>query len=325
MDFRALLAQAPKPKVKQGRAARLHSHAWHARSWHTSAPRWQRRARRWSALLLEFKLPRGVGSSAAAMLVLASASYGAVKGGHVPVIVEQVQDAGDQAANALGFRISEIALAGQHEIGREEILTLAGITGHSSLLLLDAARTRDRLLANPWIAEATVLKLYPGRLRIDIKEREAFALWQKDGRVSLIATDGTVLEPYVPDRFSGLPRLIGAGAEHAGKEFLALVARYPEFAQAIDNSVLVAQRRWNLHLKGGVEVLLPEDGPERALSVLRDMEQSKKLLERDIVAIDLRRPDRVTVRLSDAAAAVRAEAVKAAEKARKGKGKGGEA
>jgi cell division protein FtsQ len=102
-------------------------------------------------------------------------------------------------------------------------------------------------------------------------------------------------------------------------------ARYPEFAQAIDNSVLVAQRRWNLHLKGGVEVLLPEDGPERALSVLRDMEQSKKLLERDIVAIDLRRPDRVTVRLSDAAAAVRAEAVKAAEKARKGKGKGGEA
>ena len=82
----------------------------------------------------------------------------------------------------LGFGISEVALAGEHEIGRDEILVLAGITDRSSLLFLDAARTRARLLTNPWISDATVLKLYPDRLRIEIKERQPFALWQKDGR-----------------------------------------------------------------------------------------------------------------------------------------------
>jgi cell division protein FtsQ len=193
------------------------------------------------------------------------------------------------------------------------------------LLFVDAAHARARLLTNPWIAEATVLKLYPGRLRIEIKERQPFALWQKDGRVALIAADGTVLEQGVPRRFASLPRVVGRGAEQAGREFLGVLARYPAIAQTVEASVLVAERRWNLHLKGGVEVLLPEAEPEQALTTLLDLERSKKLLSRDIVAIDLRLADRVTVRLSDAAATARDAALKAAEKAKKSKGKGGEA
>src|SRR5450756_1711661 len=268
---------------------------------------------------------RGAGSSAAALLLLASASYGAVIGGHVPVIVAQVQDICDAAANSAGFRISEIALAGEHEVGRENILTLAGITDRSSLLFLDAARARARLLTNPWIAEATVLKLYPGRLRIEIKERQAFALWQKEGRVYLIAADGTVLETYAPQRFAALPRVVGNGAEHAAQDFLDLLKRYPAIAQAVEASVLVAERRWNLHLKDGLEVLLPEREPAHALTMLVDLALTKKLLSRDIVTVDLRLSDRLTVRQSDAVAAARDEALKAAEKAKKPKAKGGDA
>ena len=140
MDVRARLAQwsKPKPKRRAAKAARLpQSHDWPA-----SSSGWRRLARRWGVGLLQFKSPPGLGASAAALLLLASASYGAVKGGHVPEIAAQVQDLCDGAANGAGFRISEIALAGEHEVGREDILTLAGITGRSSLLFLDAARTR---------------------------------------------------------------------------------------------------------------------------------------------------------------------------------------
>src|SRR5689334_1408015 len=83
-------------------------------------------------------------------------------------------------ATATGFRISSIALIGEHHLTREDILSAAGITPHTSLLFLDAGEVRSRLRANPWIAEATVLKLYPGRLHVAITERKAFALWQKD-------------------------------------------------------------------------------------------------------------------------------------------------
>jgi len=321
MDGRGRLAQPLKPKIKQrNAAARLpQSHAWPA-----SASGWRRLALRWWAALLDFKAPRGAGSSAAALLLLASASYGAVKGDHVPVIVAQMQDICDAAANGAGFGISEIALAGPHDVGREDLLALAGITGRSSLLFLDAAHIRARLLANPWIAEATVLKLYPGRLRIEITERKPFALWQKDGRVTLIATDGVVLESSVPRRFAALPQVVGQGAEKAAAEFLELLARHPDIARLVEASVLVAERRWNLHLQGGVEVLLPESDPARALMTLTDLERDRKLLSRDIVAVDLRLDDRVTVRLSDGAASARDEALKAADKDKKKK-KGSEA
>ena len=317
MDGR--LAQPLKRKIKQRHAAgRLHTHAW------AHASGWRRRALRAWTTLIEIQTPKGLGASAAAMLLLASASYGAVKGDHVPDIVAQVQDLCDAAANRAGFRISEVALTGAHELNREDLLTLAGVTGRSSLLFLDAARTRTRLMTNPWVADAAVLKLYPGRLRIEIKERKAFALWQKDGRVSLIAADGTVLESYVPRRYAALPQVVGRGAERQAADFLDLLAHYPGIARLVEASVLVAERRWNLHLTGGVEVLLPETELEQALRTLVNLDRDKKLLTRDIVAVDLRLADRVTVRLSDGAAAARNDALKALEKTKK-KGKGSEA
>ena len=145
-----------------------------------------------------------------------------------------------------------------HHISREEVLAAAGVTGTTSLLFLDVEQTRERLKTNPWIADATVLKLYPGELQIGIKEREAFALWQKDGRVSVIADDGTVLEPYVAPRLIGLPLVVGRGAETRAKEFLALLDRYPAMRDFVRASVLVGERRWNLRLKNGIDVRLPE-------------------------------------------------------------------
>jgi len=270
-----------------------------------------------AARILNWQVPRGLGSSAAALLLLASVCYGVVRGGHSAEITAQVQDICDQAASAVGFGISEVALSGERGVSREEILALAGITGHSSLLFLDAGQTRARLLTNPWIADATVLKLYPSRLRIEIKERQPFALWQDERRVSLIAADGTVLEPLAPDKFFALPLVVGKGAGEAAEAFLAMLARHPAIAREVRASVLVAERRWTLYLKSGVEVLLPQSEPERALQTLADLDRSKKLLARDIANVDLRLPDRVSVRLSDAAAAARDAALKAAEKDKK--------
>lgn len=296
----------------------------HGPAWHGAAPRWRRSFRRWTGALFALKVPRGMGSSAAALLVLASAGYGAMRGGHAPQIVENLQNICDDAANLAGFRISEVALRGERQLSRAQVLGIAGITGRSSLLFLDPATARRRLLANPWIAEATVLKLYPGRLRIEVKERKPFALWQKDGKVYIIAEDGTVLESFVPERFASLPLVVGQGAEHAAPAFLALIARYPAIASRLKASVLVADRRWDLYLKDDLVISLPEAHPEAALRLLTDLDRSKKLLSRDIVAIDLRLPDRVTVRQSDAAAEAREAALKAAEKAAKKK-KAGEA
>jgi cell division protein FtsQ len=268
---------------------------------------------RWSSLM-STRWPRGVGVAAAAVVILASLGYGAVKGDHVASIVAAMKDARDATANAAGFRIVSVALAGNRHVSREEVLAIAGVTDTTSLVFLDVEETRARLKTNPWIADATVLKLYPGELQIGIKEREPFALWQKDGRLSVIAEDGTVLEPYVAPRLIELPLVVGRGAETRAKQFLALLDRYPAMRDFVRASVFVGERRWNLRLKNGIDVRLPETDVAPALERLVALDQEKNLITRDIVAIDLRLPDRVTVRLSEAAAQARIDAAKPKKK-----------
>jgi cell division protein FtsQ len=271
---------------------------------------------RWAATIAH--LPRGVGVVGSVLLIAGALAYGAVAGQHVSAVIDWTKDGRDIAANTLGFRIAAISLTGEKEVSREEVLTTAGVTGRASLLFLDADAARTRLLANPWIADAAVLKLYPNRLQITITERHAFALWQKDGRLSVIAADGTVLEPFVENRYLGLPLVVGRDAERQAKEFLTVVDRYPDIRSALRASILVADRRWDLRLTNGIDVQLPEDDVAAALDRLVELDRDKKLLSRDITVVDLRLPDRVTVRLSDAAAAARDEALKATMKKKKG-------
>ena len=260
---------------------------------------WQRSLRRWLKPVIDLRLPRGLGGAVTAAFLLASAGYGVVCGDLGPVIAEELRDLRDATANAFGLRITSISLAGQDHVTQNEIFHSAGVTARSSLLFLNAAAARSQLKSNPWIEEATVAKYFPGRLHIEITERKAFALWQKDRKISVIAEDGIVLEPYLTSQFSSLPLVVGVGAERKAWELLALLDKYPALRAQVYASVLIADRRWNLKLKNGIEVKLPESEIERALDTLVDLDRDKKLLSRDIVAIDLRLPDRVTVKLSE--------------------------
>src|SRR5215472_13217335 len=258
-----------------------------------------RRLRRWLALLAD--IPQGAGVAASLLLLGATLAYGAIAGGHAAAVADWLKGARDSASNALGFRIGAVSLTGASQLSREQALALAGVTPRASLLFFNAETARAGLLANPWIADAAVLKLYPDRLLITITERRAFALWQCNGRLNVIAEDGTVLQPFIEDRYRDLPLVVGNGAERRAKDVIGLLDRYPNIRSALRASVLVAERRWNLRLTNGMDIRLPEGDLQGALDRLVKLDREKKLLSRDLTSIDLRLPDRVTVRLSDAA------------------------
>jgi cell division protein FtsQ len=259
---------------------------------------------------LERAIPHRVGIMATVAILLGSAGLGIVKGGHVEELTTALSDTRNALANSVGFRITAVAINGSKQLTQDEVLAIGGVNGRSSLLFLDAAIVRDKLKANPWIGEATVQKFYPGQLQIDITERSAFALWQQDGRLSVIADDGAVLEPYVSRRFTGLPLIVGKGAETRARDFLALVDRYPQVRSVMKAAVLVGERRWNLRLKDGLDVRLPENDVGNALATLTKLDKDERLFSRDISAIDMRLPDRLTVRLSEDAAKAREDLFK---------------
>jgi cell division protein FtsQ len=261
-------------------------------------------------VLVERCLPRRAGTAATVLLLVGSAGFGVVKGGHLEQFISALSDTRNAIANSAGFRITAVAINGRKQLTQDEVLAIGGVNGRSSLLFLDAAVVRDRLKANPWIGEATVLKLYPGHLQIDISERSPFALWQQDGRLSVISDDGAVLEPYVSHRFTSLPLVVGKGAETRARDFLALLSRYPQVRSVTKAAVFVGERRWNLRLKDGLDIRLPEGDVGNALAALSKLDREDRLFSRDIVAVDMRLPDRLTVQLSEDAAKAREELFK---------------
>jgi cell division protein FtsQ len=261
-------------------------------------------------LLIERYTPNRAGIALTVLMLLGSAGFGIVKGGHLDEMTAALSDARNALANSAGFRITTVAINGRKQLSQDEVLAIGGVNGRSSLLFLDAATVRDRLKANSWIADATILKLYPGQLQIDIVERSAFALWQQDGRLSVIADDGAVLEPYVSRRFVSLPLVVGKGADVRARDFLALLDRYPQVRSATKAAIFVGERRWNLRLKDGLDIRLPENDVGNALATLSKLDKEERLFSRDIVAVDMRLPDRFVVQLSDDAGKARDELFK---------------
>ena len=307
LDARLARAQSAKPALRKAASAKS--------PFSKPAPSRQARLERRPSpnrliAFIERYLPNRAGVAATGVLLLASAGFGIVKGGHVEELTQALSDTRNALANSAGFRITTVAINGRKQLSQDEVLAIGGVNGRSSLLFLDAEAVRDKLKANPWIGDATILKLYPNRLQIDIVERSAFALWQQDGRLAVIADDGAVLEPYVTRRFTTLPLVVGKGADARARDFLALLDRYPQVRAVTKAAIFVGERRWNLRLKDGLDIRLPENDVGNALAALSKLDKDDKLFSRDIVGVDMRLPDRLVVQLSDDAAKARDDLMK---------------
>ncbi|WP_307730312.1 cell division protein FtsQ/DivIB [Alsobacter ponti] len=233
--------------------------------------------------------------------------YGAVRGGQYETFVAMQGDPRDLVARALGMGIAEVRISGFVDLDKTEILQIAGIDPRGSLPFFDAAAARERLLAAPLVKDATVRKLYPNALSITIVERDPFALWQRDGEVFVVAADGTVIDQLRDERFARLPLVVGEGANRRVVAFGKLLeSASPELRAHVRAGTLVGQRRWTLKMDNGVDVRLPEEGAAQAVARLSELQRDHRILDRDILAIDLRQPDRVVMRLGEEAASARA-------------------
>lgn len=263
-----------------------------------------------------FRFLRGIELIFLVGLLAASALYGSIRGGHWEDAAGKLHDFADQLAQSAGFQTANVVLSGAKRLSRQDVLRIAGITEKSTLFLIDAESTRERILRNPWVADAAVRKLYPDRLEIAVTEKKPFAVWQSRGMFSIVAKDGTVIDQIerTKVRDSGLPFVVGAGAEKRAAALFAMLGRFPAIKSEVAAAILVADRRWNLRLKSGIDVRLPEENPDVALMRLTALDREDHLLSRDVTVIDLRLTDRTAVRLSDDAAQIRDAAVKARAK-----------
>lgn len=239
--------------------------------------------------------------------------YGMSLGGHSQVVAQAT-------TSAAGFAIEKVQVSGNAQTSEIEILQLLGLDGTTSLVSLDVDAARRKLIELPWVESAEVRKIYPETIAVTLRERKAFAIWQHGSELSLIERNGSVIAPLRDNKFASLPLFVGRDAEKAAAEFLQEMAQWPDVESRVQAYVRVAGRRWDLHLGNGVVIHLPEDNVDQALKMLSAYEAKDGVLERDIASVDLRLPDRTTIRLTEGAAERRAQALAARDKALKKQG-----
>jgi cell division protein FtsQ len=251
----------------------------------------------------DFEVPRYAGAALAIGLFASAGLYGAVLGGHMPSVVQAV-------TARTGFAVSAVRITGNRETSEIDVLGAIGLDGFTSLIGFDAEAARDRIAALPWAQAVTVRKIYPSAIEVLIEERDAFAVWQHGSELTLIEKSGKPIAPLSGSRHASLPLVVGMGAPERAEAFIAKIAALDGLSRRVVGYIRVADRRWDLRLENGITVRLPEHGEDAALAELVRMDRESGLLSTDIVAIDMRLPDRIAVQLSPDAAVAREAALK---------------
>jgi cell division protein FtsQ len=236
----------------------------------------------------------------AALALLGLGAFGALglglyladPAGRVQALAERAAAIGDAA----GFEVREVILEGRANTPLDLVDAAIGVSRGDPILDFSPAEVRARLETIAWVESAHVERRLPGTILVRLQERTPFAIWQNQGRFAIINRDGKVVTSETLDAFGPLPLVVGAGAERHGAALYDLLLAHRPILERTQAMVRVGERRWNLRLHNGMDVLLPEGQEAPALNRLAEMHTRHALLDRPLVAIDMRLPDRMVLR-----------------------------
>ncbi len=289
-------ARPGRGKHKNKPAARRSARKSAARA----SPASGRKAANWAAAQVRAARYRGANALRLAGFALAGVVIAAVG---ALALLGRLSDVGDSLYAGLearlvasGYTASVVDVTGASRLDPDVIAFAVGVDPTRSLLSVDPERARANVESLSWVRSAAVVRLWPNRIAVVVEEREPYALWQRDGDFRVIGADGAVIGDADPAAYAELPRVVGAGAHEAAAEILSLMARQPEIAALTTHAVRVGERRWNLRLAAGGDILLPEDDPASALALLASLHAERGTLHLDAAAFDMRSDGRLVIR-----------------------------
>jgi cell division protein FtsQ len=200
-----------------------------------------------------------------------------------------------QATAASGLRVADIRIEGRANTPEPLLRAAIGVSRGDPILGFSVEQARARIETLSWVEHATVERRLPGTIVVYLQERRPFAVWQVQGRFVLVDRAGQTVNQDV-SKFRELPLIVGPGAPAAAAVLLDALTERPTVKEKVAAAVRVGERRWNLHMANGTDVMLPEGHEAAALDRLAALQAQQALLDRPLAAIDLRLPDRLVIK-----------------------------
>ncbi len=201
-------------------------------------------------------------------------------------------------ASKAGFEVKDVEVTGMERVDQLKVYDIVLAEMDRSMPMVDIEKVRADLLQYGWIKDARVSRRLPDRLAVEIVERKPTAVWQRNGKYSLIDSEGTVLENVQASDVGDLPLLNGEDANRHSVALGELLDKASALKAQVAGASWIGNRRWDLRFKTGETLALPEGEKAAAEALLNfaRMDGVHRLLGRDLIHFDLRDPERAYFR-----------------------------
>ena len=127
----------------------------------------------------------------------------------------------------------QISVTGNHVVPREEVLKLFVRDRNRSVLRIPLDARRTQLQEIPWVEEASVQRILPNHLRVEITERTPIAFFRNGTDLTLIDAQGVLLDRPDGEDYH-FPIVTGLSENISREEREKRMQTYQEFMKAVD-------------------------------------------------------------------------------------------
>jgi cell division protein FtsQ len=231
-------------------------------------------------------------------------------------IIDTYADLRSQVESRPEFMVNMMVVDGASDIVADGIRQILPLDFPISSFDLDLEAMREVVVALDPVKSARLYVRQGNVLQVDVVERIPVVLWRNERGLQLLDNEGVLVGPaFVRADWPELQLIVGDGADAHVTEALELVAAAEPLSSRLRGLVRMGERRWDVVLDRDQRILLPETDAVQALERVIAMDQAVDMLERDLVAVDLRLPNRPTLRMTDGAVQelIRIRAIEAGE------------
>ncbi|TPW01707.1 MAG: cell division protein FtsQ, partial [Alphaproteobacteria bacterium] len=131
-------------------------------------------------------------------------------GGNLFSAREALYVAADTMATAAGLT-ANIEVQGVEGQRKTEVAGVVLPDGRRSIVGASPQTMKDNVESLDWVESATVQRLWPSTIRVKVQRRDAFALWQENGTLTVVDAAGERVHGAQPSVYKNLPRIVGPG------------------------------------------------------------------------------------------------------------------
>jgi cell division protein FtsQ len=200
------------------------------------------------------------------------------------------------------FMVKLMAVDGATDGVAEDIREVLPLDFPVSSFDLNLDRMRDTIMGLDAVQSAQLRVRSGGVLQIDVVERVPVIVWRSASGLELIDREGVLVRPIEGRMdYPHLPVMAGEGADAHIAEAMTLISSLGPLVSRFRGLERVGERRWDVVLDRSQRVMLPETGAVAALERVIAMDRAIDMLDRDVVAVDMRLPQRPTLRITEGA------------------------